>query len=121
MSELKAKVLLGELNRRSKLLAVLRGNHDPWFAGAFITGLMTLLAAILVYQSFDSAQAIAILVLVVALCGIMDIHTQSVHKRVDALVALLRQDGMLGNGLSASRQAQSPKNPLDNERADASA
>lgn len=119
MNELRAKVLLEQLNRRSQWFAVLRGNRGPSFGGAFIPGPMALVAAVLVYQSFDSSQAVAILVLVVALCGIMDIYSQNVHRRVDALVALLRQDGMLDSGLSVSRQESYGKNPSDSNPAEA--
>lgn len=70
---------------------------------------MTLLAAVLIYGSFDLGQVTAIFVLTIALCGIMDILTQGVHRRVDALIEQLRQEGMLESGLPNSGREYGPK------------
>lgn len=106
MSEIKAKLLLEELNRRTRWFAILRANRSsaPW--GRFIPVLFLLFAMALVWKSFDSGQAGAIFMLTTALCFTMGAYAEDVHRRLDALVELLRQEGMLESTLPASRQGK---------------
>lgn len=104
VNEIKARLLLEELNRRNKWFAILRENRgsSPW--AALVPGFCGLFAAVLVWWFFDSGQVTAILLLVIALSGFMGVHVDSVHRRVDALIQLLQQEGMLQSAWPASRE-----------------
>lgn len=104
VNETKARLLLEELNRRNRWFSILRGNRgsSPW--AALVPGFCGLFAAVSIWWFFDSGQVTAILMLVMALSGFMGIYADGVHRRVDALIQLLQQEGMLQSTLPASRE-----------------
>jgi hypothetical protein len=106
--ELKAKILLDESNRRSRLLSILRRDRaSPWWAG-LASDLLLLIGAYLALVSFTLNQVFAIFVLAVALRKIIGNESESIHKRIDVLIELLQQEGSLRSNLARPRENQPP-------------
>lgn len=103
-TELKARLLLEELNRRNRWFKALHGNRNSRPGGRAVAVVITLFALALSWQFFNAAQAAAILMLMVALWAFMGVEAEGVHRRVDALVELLQQEGMLQSALPPSRE-----------------
>jgi len=107
--ELKARILLDDLNRRTRLLSILRRDRtSPWWAG-LTCDLFLLVAAYLVLVSFTLNQVFAIFVLAAALRKIIGNEAESIHKRIDVLIELLLQEGSLRSDLARPRENQPPE------------
>jgi len=94
LQELEARLLCDKLNRRAKLLAtVQRGNlRSEWYGLIFL--LLPCIYA-LVRQAFDNDEALALLMIVVMMTAIIPIYLATANTRLDALVKILQEDGML--------------------------
>ena len=96
LQELEARLLSDRLIRRAKLLATMqKGNRIPqWCSLAFFIPLIYITYT-LVRQAFDDKEALALLMVVCMLPAIISIYVMRVESRVDAIVKLLQEDGML--------------------------
>ncbi|MEN6337474.1 MAG: hypothetical protein ABFE01_24740 [Phycisphaerales bacterium] len=112
---LKAKIVLEDLSRRTRLLGVLRRDRgSPWWVGIIPDALLAF-GVLLVLRSLPSDQAVAILLLGAALWRLMSNYTEGVHKRIDALIELLRQEGSLKREIAPPREEE-PKDRPSGER-----
>jgi hypothetical protein len=98
LSSVKAELLLDQLNRRSRLLGIIQNTTSPrwWFWSLPGVLLVVLLFGTLEWllareETFSSA------ILPLAVCSLVGIvdGIVTLHKRVDALVELLREEGIL--------------------------
>jgi hypothetical protein len=104
LTELEAQLLYDRLIRREKLLATMQKGdwRSQWrsyavllFNGIFAYGLTR--------HAFDNNEALALLVIIGMVTTIDTIYTAQVETRMDALVKLLQEDGMLQSRPAASR------------------
>jgi len=104
---LKAQLLLNELNRRTRLFGILRGRSDSSWWERLVSVLLCLFAAWLIWGAFEKEQVFALLVLVMVVG--MEIGALGAHRKIDALVSLLQQEGLLESMLPAAKRDE-PKN-----------
>jgi hypothetical protein len=99
LSDVEAKLLLKKLNRRMSAISVLtRGRLTiTWY-----TGLLVLLIWILIGAGWmwwedvsDARKGYLLLMVITVLLGIVETYNANLNKRVDALVELLQQEGIL--------------------------
>lgn len=108
LSDTEARLLLEKLNQRTRALAVLRGRlcRFSWpmlFLQMVLAGAMTGLVGLHDGGRGDLLSSIAVVVAILALLGIMDTLAARLERRIDALVELLQQEGMLRPGLPPER------------------
>ncbi|MCL5280065.1 MAG: hypothetical protein M1376_09180 [Planctomycetes bacterium] len=99
LQELEDKLLFDELSRRLKLLAIVRRKHRrfEWYRLLFLIPL-GVVGYICVWNAFNNDQIVAlslIAIVLFSLSGISGISGERVDARMDALVRLLQEDGIL--------------------------
>jgi hypothetical protein len=98
LSRAKAELLLDQLNRRSRLLGIIQNTTSRRWSFWSLPGVLLavlILGTIEWLLARDGTFSSTILLLVVgSLVGIVD-GIATLHKRVDALVELLREEGIL--------------------------
>ncbi len=96
LQELEARLLSDKLIRRAKLLATMqKGTRiSQWYNFAFFLPWIYATYT-LVRQAFDHNAAFALFMIVCMLPAIISIYVMRVESRVDAIVKLLQEDGML--------------------------
>ena len=96
ISDAAAKCLIEKLNRRMGALAIL--TRDPrgiaWPAWLFQV-LLSVVAVFSVTPPNEGWRPWLLLITVCALWGLMEVYNTGLNKRIDALVELLQQEGML--------------------------
>jgi hypothetical protein len=111
-TQIKAKLLLEELNRRNRWFVILRSHRgNPW--GTFAPWFVTVSAGILTWGSFGLEQTVVLFVLISALSWLARSDVEGIHRRVDALVELLQQEGMFQSPLPVSPQKPQGQSPAD--------
>ena len=93
INDTEAKQLVEKLNRRMGAISLLTGGHFSLQAWLIQTGVF-LLATGLLYFS-ERREDWLLFVVVGALVTLVEIYNAAVNRRIDALVELLRQEGML--------------------------
>ncbi len=103
LSDAEAKLLIQKLNRRMSAIAIL--TPGPWripWSVALLEFLITVLVGVpWVYWEEASDRhvrfllSMVTLLIMAALLGVIEIYNANLNKRIDALVELLQQEGML--------------------------
>ncbi len=98
LQELEDKLLFDEVDRRIKLLATVQGRHRHFDWYRFIRRLiflsvLSVVADIFVWAGFNSDQIVALSLIVIVF--LIWIDGATVDARMDALVRLLQEDGIL--------------------------
>lgn len=107
LTDLETRLLLHDLSRRTDLLALLRRSPHSFSWHGTAIGVVIFFAMVALLNLFSLGQAVVLIVLIFAFGGLVEIHTQTVHRRVDALIKLLRQEGLLDSTLPASAEKRS--------------
>jgi len=102
----KAEVLLNQLNRRSKLLEIIQDTAalrwSFWsMADELLLGVLLLVAAYTFVQE-ETFRPYALLLIFCLVVGIEG-HIVTLRKRMNALIEILREDGMLQSTPSIGR------------------
>jgi hypothetical protein len=108
LCEVEARLLLEELNQRTRAMAVLRSKPRRLSWPMFFNHMLLAGAMIGLMELYDDRQgyllpSILIAVGVFALLDIVEAYDARLNKRIDALVELLQQEGMLRPELPPER------------------
>ncbi len=108
LSDTEARLLLEKLNQRTRALAVLRSELRRFSWPMFLLEILFAGALIGLMEVCDGGQGyllpwILVGVAVLALLGIMETFVARLDRRIDALVELLQQGGMLRPELPPER------------------
>jgi hypothetical protein len=96
LQELEDKLLFDQIDRRLKLLAIVRGKHRcfEWYRLLFLIPL-GVVAYFCGRNAFNNDQIVALSLIVIVLFSLSGISEERVDARMDALVRLLQEDGIL--------------------------
>jgi hypothetical protein len=109
LTELEAKLLYDRLIRRAKLLATMQKGdwRSQWRTYAFLL-FNGIFVYVLTRQAFDNGEALALLMIMGMTITIDTVYVARVEARVDALVKLLQEDGMLQGTPATPKDVSEP-------------
>jgi len=115
LSDVESELLFDKLNRRARLLKSLRRNplRSPWYLipfNALFFGLSGVLIA-LWFASEGSGLVFLAGLVAMLLATTIDLHIVATNSRIDTLVELLQQEGMLQSTLGAWRKERQGGGP----------
>jgi hypothetical protein len=116
LSDVESKLLFDKLNRRAKLLKSLNRNplRSPWYlipCNALFFGLIMVMTVLWV-QSNGSRLVFLAGLLGMGTIAMIDLHIAVTNSRIDTLIGLLQQEGVLGNPPAASHENQDGLKPI---------
>jgi len=108
LSEIEARLLLEKLDRRTRAIVVLRGKLRRFSWPMFLLEILFAGTLIGLMEVCDGGQGyllpwVLVGVAILALLGIMETFVARLDRRIDALVELLQQEGMLRPELPPER------------------
>jgi hypothetical protein len=93
INDVEAKHLIEKLNRRMGAIEFLTGEHFSWQVW-LVESVVIVLMTVWLYVS-GRREDWLLYTVVLALCWLVPTYNAGVNKRIDALIELLRQEGML--------------------------
>ncbi|MEN6337473.1 MAG: hypothetical protein ABFE01_24735 [Phycisphaerales bacterium] len=109
--KLRTQHLLNQLNERTRLFGALRGGGRWSWWNVITIGFIPVYAGYLIWESFDRNQAGAIFAGLTAVLILANAVAANVHQRVNALIEILQQEGLLDSTRPIPQDKERQENP----------
>jgi len=111
LTDVEAQLLLDQSNRRAKLLKTVQGSFLGYLSSYVILGSLGLLGGeivliLLLGLTIGRVEDLISAIVLVVLISTVLVPIYVVNKRMDALVALLREDGILRDMLPGAKHSE---------------